>query len=329
MALAEVSIVENEIVIEVGGTALLAPLVASAAASAAAASGFKDDAESAAGTAATDAAAAVAAALAADLAASQAAKTGAEAAATTAAASAASVSGIVGALSSTKEYGRPSATPPAVGGLLSGRTFVMKRQLEVGGPLSLKIYGQGAATVKFHLFTGAPGSLVEVGTEASFAIVAGLQTIDPGRTGVAGQYWGLTVPNNKTYYTAVTADDGGYYFGADITAAKAATTLQTGTRLEVSLTQSYQYTTATRDAAQDAAITALQGTSTSRTALLAALNAGLVTQVIGAQGAIQTTGSSSGMITYVVFDPAIGDADEVTVDIGASSTGTLHVKVFD
>ncbi len=56
MALAEVSVVDSQITVEVGGTALLAPLVAAAAASVATAEGFSDDAAASAAASAASAA---------------------------------------------------------------------------------------------------------------------------------------------------------------------------------------------------------------------------------------------------------------------------------
>lgn len=237
MALAQVSVVDSIVTVEVGGTALLAPLVAAAAASATAASGFKDAAEAAAGAAATDAAAGVAVAIDSD-------RVAAEAAATAAAGSAASVAGVVDSLSLIEVHGR-TVTPTAGIALdalviINGTPFANTGVIE-----EVLIRASGNGTIQFQLYDGPPGSMVESGAPTALVITggAGDKVFPVSIAATAGQYWGFTAVSGAMQRTVATADGVGWYAGANAAAAKADTTLTTSQRLEIGVRLSYQAVT--------------------------------------------------------------------------------------
>lgn len=353
MALAELSVVNNEIVIEVGGTALLAPMVAAAAGHASAANDsaalaeqwanegedvvvtggeysakhYSIKASAAAGTAATDAAAAVAAAVEADRIAAQEAETGAVAAA-------ASVSGVVNSLEAIETIGRPVASPPVTGTALSTNTYIFGTPVTNTGVLeTVRAWGlAGGSTLKLRKFTKSGDTFTQSGSDVNVVLTAGagLKTVTVSLAVTAGDYIGFYVPANSISRNTATGDSGGYYspsVAADSTSfTDTATT--TSILLEIGFDIAYQYVTATRSAANVASITTLQTDSANYALRLPVLEGSNATQIIGKPTA-PVAGSTTSAGTYVFVDPAIGDGRITQIQVwSGSSPGTAQIKIF-
>lgn len=225
--------------------------------------------------------------------------------------------------------GRPVPTPPTTGLGLGAGVYISGKAFENDGDnIRIRLKGAGTQTVQFQIYEGTPGSLTEVGSPVALAVTAGDKEFNIAGTFEAGQRWGIVVPAGTMYRTVATADDIGYYFGADATAAKADTTLSTTTRLEIGVDLTYQYSTASRDADQDAAIADLEVTTTDHESRLDVLDTALVTQVLGAQGT-PASGLTTTAATYVLADKAIGTGRINQVRLNANASGVLSVKIFN
>ena len=229
---AQITVVENEIIVDVSGVSLLAPLVAAASGSAALAAQWANEDEDVVVAGGEYSAKHYMAKAAAE-------KVAAQAARDEAAAEAASISGVSDLLMETVFLGKQ--TTPITGSNLSAGTYVLNDpKSEDYVAEQIEVFAAGSGTLKFVAFDQSGTTFTANGTPLSVPVVAGLNTVAVNIPIAAGQYLGFYTPATMTRnVAAVTADGGGVFSTAsDATAssfidATATTTSQAQVRVTV------------------------------------------------------------------------------------------------
>lgn len=321
MALAQITLVENEITVDVSGVSLLAPMVSAATASAALAAQWANEDEDVVVAGGEYSAKHY-------MAKAQTAETGAVAAA-------ASVTGITAKLSAIETLGRPIASPPVSGAGVAANTYIFATPVvETGVIEQVRAWGlTGGGTLKLRKFDRSGDTFTQSGSDVNVVLTAGaaLKTVAVSLAVTAGQYVGYYVPASLISRTTTTTDSGGFYSPAVAADSTSFTddTPATTLRHEIGIDITYQSVTATREAQQDSDIDALQVTVSDHEGRLDTLEGGVVRQVIGRQGTPVTGTAALAANTYALKDAAIGDGRISAVRLFTSGSGTLVVKVFE
>lgn len=320
MALAQITLVENEITVDVSGVSLLAPMVSAATASAALAAQWANEDEDVVVAGGEYSAKHY-------MAKAQTAETGAVAAA-------ASVSGITAKLSAIETIGRPIATPPVTGAAVAANTYIFATPVVEPGVIEqVRAWGlTGGGTLKLRKFDRSGDTFTQSGSDVNVVLTAGagLKTVVVSLAVTAGQYVGYYAPASTLARNSTTADNGGFYtppVAGDSTSFDDATPTTT-LRHELGIDITYQSVTAAREATQDSDIAQLQDESLDYEGRLTIVESTTTTQIIGKQSD-PITGSSISANTYVLKDYVIGNGRITAVRLYAGGSGTFRVRIFD
>lgn len=241
----------------------------------------------------------------------------------------ADIDGLADKIATLETIGRPVASPPAAGIALDAGTYILGNAVVNEGTLeTVRLWGAGTQTVKLRVFSKSGDIFTQVGSDTNLAVTAGLKTFTVSVTVAAGQYIGFYTPTGAMHRTVTTADGVGWYNSAGDVTTFTDAALSTTARLEIGADVSYQYVTAAREISQDGEIDTLQTESIDYERRITVAEDANVVQIIGKQSA-PVTGSTSSAGTYVFADSAIGDGRITQIQVFSGTVpGTAQIKIF-